>query len=58
MEIRMADAAVGDRNPHIMRPWHSPADIHGLERLIARVGAVGFDGHDLDSCVERKIEHV
>jgi len=45
VQIRMADAAIGDLDLDVMVAGLATEDVERLERLVSSVGAVGFDGH-------------
>ena len=45
VQVRMADAAVGDVDLHVTRSRRTPFDRHGLQRLVGGLGAVGFGRH-------------
>jgi len=46
VQIRVAHAAVGDVDLHVVRARRAPGDLHRLEGQVARMGAIGFDSHD------------
>src|SRR3546814_8531546 len=45
MQVRMADPAIGDLDLDVARPGSTAGDVHGFQRFVGGVGAVGFDGH-------------
>jgi hypothetical protein len=45
MQVRVADAAVGDVDLHVMRTWGAALDVHRFEGFVARMGTVGFCRH-------------
>ena len=45
VQVRMADAAIGDIDRDIMRTDGAAFDVEGFERLVGGVGAIGFGGH-------------
>jgi len=45
VQVRMADAAIGDIDCDIMRTDGAAFDVEGFERLVGGVGAIGFGGH-------------
>lgn len=45
MNVSVANAAKGDVDLHIVCARCTTRDGHGLKGLVARVGAVGLDGH-------------
>jgi len=45
VQVGMAHTAIGNGNLHVVRARCAPCDLQGLQWEVARVGAVGFDGH-------------
>src|SRR5690606_35431626 len=45
VQVGMADAAIGDLDPHVFRAGLAPGDVERHQRLVAGMGAVGLDGH-------------
>src|SRR5690606_11695680 len=45
VNVGVAHAAEGNVDLHIMCTRRAPGNVHGFERLMARMGAVSFDGH-------------
>jgi hypothetical protein len=46
VEIRVADAAIGDLDLDVARTGCPPLDGDRLERLVGGVGAIGLGGHE------------
>ncbi|HEX2249531.1 MAG TPA: hypothetical protein VHH32_04235 [Gemmatimonadales bacterium] len=46
VEVRVADATIGNVDLHVVRAGLTARDVDGLERLISRVGAVGLDSSE------------
>src|SRR3954452_25174530 len=42
MQVGMADASVGDPDRNVVAAYRAPLDLHGLQRLVGRIGAPGF----------------
>jgi len=51
VQIRVADAAVGDGDLDVIGAGCAAGDIDGFKGAIARVGAVGFDGEGHGWCI-------
>src|SRR5690606_11574015 len=45
VQVRVADAAVGDSDAHVLRPGGAAGDPDRLQRTVAGVGAPGFYVH-------------
>src|SRR5690606_11408952 len=45
VQVGVAHAAVGDVDAHVLRAGGTAGDVERHQRLIAGVGAPGFDGH-------------
>src|SRR5690606_6267013 len=50
VQVRMADAAIGDVYPDVMRTGVASMDVQRNQRLVAGVGAVGLDRHGGAPC--------
>src|SRR5699024_9240957 len=46
VQVGMTDAAVSDVDPNIVRTGFTPGDFQRFQRLVARVGAIGFYVHE------------
>ena len=45
VQVRVADAAIGDIDLDVARAWLAPGYVDRFQRLIAGAGAIGFGDH-------------
>ena len=47
MQVGMADAAIGDGDLDVMRPYRPAFDVDEFDWFVGGIGGLGFDGHRL-----------